>query len=261
MKKEAQKWKVTPIDKLENVTERFNTQELLESVDEKCTFSEPLTAKQRQYQKKRQHTGDLSGYWHQRYSYFSKIDDGCLIDTVGWYSVTPELIARQVAGRLPEEVTVLDGFCGVGGNAIAFALRGCKVIAVELDRERLKLAINNARIYGVLDRIQFIRGDYFKVVKKLRDVDVVFLSPPWGGPEYAGREVFRLEAMKIGEKDPFEYARQLTPNVIYYVPRNTAIMDLCSIEAYESIFVEQHWLNDRFKAMSVYYGPLFTDLS
>lgn len=263
MEKYGQKWKVVPLDKLENVTEWFCVSALLEEVDEVCTFSEPMTTKQKKRRKSGSDKGDLSNYWHQRYSYFSKIDDGCLIDTVGWYSVTPELIARHIASRVPVGATVLDGFCGVGGNAIAFALRGCKVIAVELDKERLKLAVNNARVYGVEKNIKFIHGDYFKVVEKLvrkeTQVDVVFLSPPWGGPDYAQEDVFRLEAMLIDEKDPFDYARQLTQNVIYYVPRNTSIYDLAQLsvvekEGEDEFCVEQHWLNDRFKAMSIYYG-------
>ncbi len=45
---------------------------------------------------------------------------GCLLDEEGWYSVTPELIADQIAERCRCD-TILDAFCGVGGNAIAFA--------------------------------------------------------------------------------------------------------------------------------------------
>ena len=60
----------------------------------------------------------------QRTRYFSKYDDGCLLDEEGWYSVTPEAIATQIAERCRCDV-VLDAFCGVGGNAIAFA-RTCE---------------------------------------------------------------------------------------------------------------------------------------
>ena len=56
----------------------------------------------------------------QRHRYFSLYDDGCLLDEEGWYSVTPEKIAEQIAERCRCD-TILDAFCGVGGNAIAFA--------------------------------------------------------------------------------------------------------------------------------------------
>lgn len=45
------------------------------------------------------------------------------------------------------------------------------------------MAKHNAGIYGVTDRIEFIVGDYTKLADTLT-ADNVFLSPPWGGPEY-----------------------------------------------------------------------------
>ena len=42
------------------------------------------------------------------------------MDEEGWYSVTPERVANQIAERCRCDV-VVDAFCGVGGNAIAFA--------------------------------------------------------------------------------------------------------------------------------------------
>lgn len=58
----------------------------------------------------------------QRYRMFSLYSEypGCLLDEEGWYSVTPERIADQIAERCRCD-TILDPFCGVGGNAIAFA--------------------------------------------------------------------------------------------------------------------------------------------
>lgn len=46
----------------------------------------------------------------------------------GWFSVTPERIAEHIALRVEhsfsEAQLVIDAFCGVGGNAIQFALTG-----------------------------------------------------------------------------------------------------------------------------------------
>lgn len=44
----------------------------------------------------------------------------------GWYSVTPERIAAHIADRIVimKDAIVLDGFAGVGGNCIQFALKG-----------------------------------------------------------------------------------------------------------------------------------------
>lgn len=61
-------------------------------------------------------------YWCQRYLLFSRFDDGIKMDEEGWFSVTPEPIARHQASRCGSG-TVIDCFTGVGGNSIQFAKR------------------------------------------------------------------------------------------------------------------------------------------
>lgn len=53
----------------------------------------------------------------------------------------------------------------------------------------------NARIYGVEDKIQFIHGDFNKVASSIH-ADGVFLSPPWGGPEYGSHE-FTIKSFPV----------------------------------------------------------------
>ena len=71
---------------------------------------------------------------------------------------------------------------GVGGNTIQFALAGCFVIAIDIDPGRLAMAKNNAAVYGVEHKIQFILGDFFDIIPTLR------VCPPqnaWSRPEHA----------------------------------------------------------------------------
>lgn len=198
--------------------------------------------------------------WYSRYRLFSRFDEGVLMDAQSWFSVTPEVIAARIASRclyplLPfeeqqqqqqrqqrrldkgkeGEIVILDLFCGAGGNAIQFALAGLeeegqelekpttRVIALDIDPDKIEYARHNARIYGVEERIHFLVGDAVEFVKDWnkakaeRDapgketagkkkrkkktqqtnastsrwegeentaIDVVFLSPPWGGVDY-----------------------------------------------------------------------------
>ncbi|GAA6059684.1 hypothetical protein JCM10212_000071 [Sporobolomyces blumeae] len=138
---------------------------------------------------------ELEKYWAQRYRLFSLFDDGCELDKEGWYSVTPENIAIQIAERCRSSV-IVDAFCGVGGNAIQFAFTCERVIALDTSPVRLACARRNAEIYGVADRITFILADWVQwtrdyVERKKRgevkaedEIEVVFLSPPWGGIGY-----------------------------------------------------------------------------
>ena len=125
----------------------------------------------------------ISKYWAQRYRLFSMYDDGVKLDQESWYSITPEKIAEHIAERcrfkFANEIStskvifsrcdvIVDGFCGVGGNAIQFAFTCERVIAIDIDPTKIELARHNAAVYGVADRIEFIVGDFFKVVPTLQ---------------------------------------------------------------------------------------------
>ncbi|CDZ98873.1 Methylase [Phaffia rhodozyma] len=153
------------------------------------------------YTKEKKVPKDLKKYYAQRTRLFALYNElPLLMDHEGWYSVTPERIAIQIAERL-RCGTVLDAFCGVGGNSIAFAQTCERVIALDTSPLRLSLARHNALHYGVADRIEFILCDFVTFArslsssssssnpsssksKPLNGIDVVFLSPPWGGIEY-----------------------------------------------------------------------------
>lgn len=68
------------------------------------------------------------------------------------------------------------------------------VLAIDIDPVRLDLARHNATVYSVADRIDFLQGDFLQLAPRLRG-DVVFLSPPWGGPDYLTAEVFNIKTM------------------------------------------------------------------
>lgn len=104
------------------------------------------------------------------------------------------------------------------------------VISIDIDPKKIELAKHNARIYGVYDRIEFIVGDFFQVIPYLK-ADVVFLSPPWGGPSYNRLTSFPLDDIcpPYGGKAIFDLARRVTKDVAYYLPRNinTADVSFC----------------------------------
>ena len=155
---------------------------------------------------------------------------------------------------------VLDAFCGVGGNAIQFALTCGRVIAVDIDKDKIAMARHNARVYGVEHKIDFIIGDFFQVVPYIK-ADVVFLSPPWGGPKYVNQEVFDLKKMgALGSIDGlhvFDVARSITENIAYFVPRNSNREQLKQLAGPTGrVIVEQNELNLKIKSFTAYYGDL-----
>lgn len=51
---------------------------------------------------------EMVKYWLQRYSLFSRFDQGIRLDRTGWFSVTPEAIARSVLGASKHALCSLD---------------------------------------------------------------------------------------------------------------------------------------------------------
>ncbi|CAO3584081.1 unnamed protein product [Absidia cylindrospora] len=197
---------------------------------------------------------DIEKYWYQRYAYFSKYDEGILMDREGWFSVTPESIAQHIAERCRSDV-IIDAFCGCGGNTIQFALTCERVIAIDIDPVKLKCARNNARIYGVEDRIEFILGSFYDLAPYLK-ADVVFLSPPWGGPTYLQEEVYNLKTMMPGNgMSILKLATTITPNVAFFVPRNTNPNQLALLAGHGRLCeIERNYLRGTLKALTTYYG-------
>lgn len=199
----------------------------------------------------------IEKYWNQRYRLFSKYDEGIELDEESWFSVTPEVIARHIAERCKCSI-IVDGFCGAGGNSIQFAMKCTRVIAVDIDPRKVELARHNAKVYGVEDKIEFIVGDFFKVVPGLV-ADVIFLSPPWGGPQYTQRNVYNLQTLggTMDGLEAFKVAEKISKNIAYYVPRNTNVYQLAVLAGeYGEVEVEQQFINKKLKTVTAYFGDL-----
>ncbi|KAF9970001.1 Trimethylguanosine synthase [Actinomortierella ambigua] len=207
------------------------------------------------YTKLSQLPSDMAKYWHQRYRYFSLYDEGIRMDKEGWYSVTPEKIASHIAERCACDV-IIDAFCGVGGNAIQFALTCHRVIAIDIDPVRLDCAKHNAKIYGVEDRIEFILGDYMTLIPRLK-ADVVFLSPPWGGPSYSEREFDIKHDIPMDGEHLFRETQKITPHIAYYLPRNSNAEQIGRLAGEgETCEINKNVLNGACKAWTAYFGEL-----
>lgn len=156
------------------------------------------------------------------------------------------------------------------------------MVAIDTSPTRLALARHNAVIYGVEDRIEFIQADYISFARSYlssqtpdrRKIDVVFLSPPWGGPEYLAGSTdeppadkdqhpeFGLASMQpIHGAELFKLSRKITKNIAYYVPRNTKLEEISELlteeeSRNEKIEVEEEWMGSKLKALTCYFGGL-----
>lgn len=167
-------------------------------------------------------------YWAQRRRLFSLFDRGIQLDSQGWYSVTPEIIADHVAQRVatlassPEfkqsasghdgkGVIILDAFCGCGGNSIAFGKLPSDVVSmvvcVDTDRSKLLMAAHNASLYDIpRDKLIFVECNSIFILKYCyRNGEFVldqptsampqFMPPPVMSTVHAGYNVGGLEML------------------------------------------------------------------
>ncbi|XP_025422198.1 uncharacterized protein LOC112691931 isoform X2 [Sipha flava] len=138
-------------------------------------------------------------YWVRRFTLFSKFDAGIMLDEVSLRSSCTEVSARHLANRC-WYATVLNPFCGAGGNAIQLAFTCHRVIAMDADPKKIALAKRNAQVYGVADRIDFMVGDFFLVDLAHLRADAVIASPPCDGRGRANQPEY--DAGDLGAREP-----------------------------------------------------------
>ena len=124
---------------------------------------------------------------------FSRAAD-MLFTRAGYEQSSSETIARYRAGRLGQRNRVADLCCGIGGDLIALAASSPvvdntvvdntvldntpfdnTVLAVDRDETHARLALHNAAVYGLAERVTVIVADVRDV--PLTGVDAVFIDP------------------------------------------------------------------------------------
>ncbi|KAH8676624.1 RNA methylase family protein-like protein [Tricladium varicosporioides] len=226
----------------------------------------PLTDECYHYERRQDVPWDIQKYWEQRYSIFSRYDegDGIMMTDDAWFGVTPEPVALQVATDLAKtssskKTTIVDIFAGAGGNAIAFALsnRWEKVIAIEKNPSVIACAQHNAYIYGVYEKIEWVNDDCFEYLSSnAESIDsnktVIFASPPWGGPQYSGDKVFNLTTMEPYNLKTIHGAVNSMDSALY-LPRSSNLNQIAALAPEgEKIEVVQYCMQGASKALVAY---------
>jgi 23S rRNA (cytosine1962-C5)-methyltransferase len=90
---------------------------------------------------------------------------------------------RRLFARFVRGARVLDAFTGTGGFALAAAAAGAeRILAVDSSAAALERAERNAERNGVGERVEFVRGDAFRVLRRLlregERFDAACIDPP-----------------------------------------------------------------------------------
>lgn len=178
--------------------------------------------------------------------------------------------------------------CDTDPDRLALAANNCKVYEIAPENvifvcadavEVLKLYEKGVRVKSIKDSPKYKEKDdgksgandqvqqhgyKFVGLEQLPEkVDAVFLSPPWGGSEYANQRHFDLESIKVNEMvngdDLLELATRSMPvdnmNVAYFLPRNTngwRVGQSAYRAGIKHLEMEQNYLNNKLKTITVY---------
>jgi len=122
-----------------------------------------------------------------------------------------KLIKKHYDGNILKS-TITDGTANIGGDTINFAKFFKRVNAVELNRLHCSVLDNNIRVYN-RNNVNIICKSYLKVMKELKQ-DIIYLDPPWGGPEYYKQKSINLY---LGKYEIADIVRKLKGHAKLFV--------------------------------------------
>lgn len=127
-------------------------------------------------------------------------------------------VIEETLGRSAADMVITDATSNVGGSVLGFAIRCSHVNAVEIDCKTYELLVNNINAYG-FSNVCTYNTNYLTIARRLRQ-DVIFIDPPWGGPEYKKRS--RVSLFLGGEKlsDIVKMTAKNAELILLKVPRN-----------------------------------------
>lgn len=150
------------------------------------------------------------------------------------YETTPRSTSRKILkfmknciGNLAN-LTLTDASSSVGGDILTFSDAFLHVNANEYDRITYDALIHNITLYNKKN-IDTFNEDYGRIYNKLSQ-DVVYMDPPWGGPEYKNNS---CDELKYGEINIIDIIKGLPKcHIIIKAPYNYNINEIKSLQRF-----------------------------
>jgi len=131
-------------------------------------------------------------------------DTAWQIDKKGLYEMTPACLSIWFWTKLnigPFD-RVLETCWGVGGYTITLTQMGASVITFEPDLKRYIMLKNNVYLGGSSNNCSYVNDRYDTVIDIPHDCNILYVDPPWGGPDYKKSDVINdlyLGTLKISD--------------------------------------------------------------
>jgi len=131
------------------------------------------------------------------------------------YKEDADLLSTIIKNKFGD-IKILDGTSGIGGNTISFGLHFSNLISIEINKERFKFLQKNIEIFNINaklyddDMLNHLNDDY----------DLIFIDPPWGGPNYKLEKSISLSLGNIKLNDLTKILRDKNKIIVYKLPFN-----------------------------------------
>jgi hypothetical protein len=172
-----------------------------------------------------------------------RFDDEALWSTTD--QVTADKITRDLGKLFPRSTVITDGTACVGGNTYSFAQHFAHVRAYELAPIRADYLVHNLSVLGS-DNCTVRCGNVLDLVPKDGMHDVLFLDPPWGGPEYKNEDKVSLY---LSDVPLAEACRRLRDHVQYFALKVPTNFDEAAFIAETADFLEPLHKNTQLRKM------------
>jgi len=147
---------------------------------------------------------------------YLKLDDESLYSTTD--QLTADRITKDILKFVPKTSTITDATACIGGTAFAFSKEFQHVYAIELNSTRFQYLQHNMTALNVTN-VQSIGGDALDICTRLTQ-DVIFIDPPWGGPEYKNVPCLSLYLSGIPLRDVCRWMHPHANYIVIKVPTN-----------------------------------------
>jgi 16S rRNA G966 N2-methylase RsmD len=129
-------------------------------------------------------------------SFFPSNNDKIRIDNVGKYSISlpdkSQIITNLIGKYMgTNDIIITDAMACVGGDTLTFSKTFNKVNACELDKTRFEYLKHNMEVFEQKN-INYINDNYLSIYDKIIQ-DVIYIDPPWGGPEYKKKDKIKIK--------------------------------------------------------------------
>lgn len=149
-------------------------------------------------------------------------------DKEGLYSITNYVEADIISNLIKNlfidtnNLSILDGTGGIGGNTISFGKFFNSVTSIEINTNRYEMLKNNIKLFNLqnvkllnLNSIDYLFSNYEKY-------NIYFFDPPWGGLDYKKNINLKLKMNNFSLNLIVDKLKELTTNkvLLYKLPFN-----------------------------------------